>query len=572
MSKRKYEGTVDRDRPTKEAKTQSEWITFFTEITKSVKAAQFARIVVPCIEGCIGVEDPDVCRIYFKKADQEKYYKHTYDGQGFAQEYPDRPIDFRRIPDCCNCVSLCLYAREPGERKFAEYLIKYLWCIRESVKNVEKLTGFVVRLHVDMNVLDYMNRPPSIVSNSDPIPFFDEIIVKCKEIFLEILKNCCCELMVVKCIRVAHENISPDRTRCLRLLPLLDPRINVLAHRDADGVVTETDCHLLNALAASEDRKRLFALADLPSARETPAQPPSVRRVSGPYGFWLLWSEMANLIEGNRHGVFYDDLYNIVANMIRLNQRVMTQEEQKSEGETSFLQKARAGLSPEEASKNIHTLCVDNTSRAKIYTVDVLAGMLTMRARFSEDYLRKCITDMRMRNAAIFLRLGGQPDNINPDPFLTALLGCYERKEGARYCNVNDKIYTLKGRDGESVQYACCEMEMAFSSDEMLLQEIFTPFILVPRTAPDPEKDGPFIHVQACIGVPAPQDLSVSVAGNPALTLPPRVCVAPRDIMLMNGFSAFPSIGEILPFESPEKYRGRPTCRKCGRRSRNRSS
>ena len=579
----KRKGDDDRNgQASKRANTQSggtgsSWSTIFREIERAMYVAPVEDRLVPCIEGCIGVDESDKCRKYFRKADEKKYYCHTYDGPGFAKEYPTLPLDTEQKKACCNCVSLCLYAREPGEQKFAEYLVRYLRCIQESVKNVATFTGFVVRLHIDMNVLKYMDNPPRPAADEkNPVPHFDQIIKKCKDLFTQILAAECCELLVVGCAKINYFWLSPDRTRCLRLLPLLDPRINVLAHRDADGVVTETDCHLLNAMAASKDRKRLFALADLPSAGENPAQPPSVRRVSGPYGFWLLWSEMANLIEENRHGVFYDDFYNMVAKMIQLNQCVSAQEEIKTDDGMLFLE-GEGDRHARETGESIHTFCVDITNRAKIYTVDVLAGMLTMRARFSEGYLLKCITDMRRRNAAIFLRLGGQPDNINPDPFLTALLGCYERKEGARYCNVNDKIYRQKMRDGELVQYACCEMEMAFSADEMLLQEIFTPFILVPRTAPDPEKDGPFIHVQACTGAPIPQDLSVRVAENPALILPPRVCVAPGDITMMNGFFAFPDIGKILPFASPpfesppsapEKYRG---CRKCGRRSRNRS-
>lgn len=192
------------------------------------------------------------CRLFNKRADP-MYYTHRYDPgpilerlsrlfQHFPSEVLDRFVHEPR-EGCCNAISITLYITLCD----ASTLKKYLYSIHRSVKNVlKKLPGWIVRLYLDTSVEECVQE-------------FGDF----NRIFNAIKDSPNVEVYTYDCPSFKKDappatKIPIARTRTLRFLPLSDSDVNFCVVREADGIVSNLDCHNIKMFAS--DPNILFYL------------------------------------------------------------------------------------------------------------------------------------------------------------------------------------------------------------------------------------------------------------------------------------------------------------------------
>jgi hypothetical protein len=186
------------------------------------------------------------CRLFNKRADP-MYYTHRYDpgpilerlSSRLFQHFPSEVLDrFVREPQegCCNAISITLYITQCN----ASTLKKYLYSIHRSVKNVlKKLPDWIVRLYLDTSVEECVQEFGDFTS-----------------IFNAIKDSPNVEVYTYDCPSFKKDappatKIPIARTRTLRFLPLSDPDVNFCVVREADGIVSNLDCHNIKMFASN---------------------------------------------------------------------------------------------------------------------------------------------------------------------------------------------------------------------------------------------------------------------------------------------------------------------------------
>jgi hypothetical protein len=202
------------------------------------------------------VENPlkngEICRLFNKKADINTYYIHTYDPTTMIAKVRDElhlskevisRFDSVKRDRCCNVVSITLYVTESYCTMYI--LEKYLYSIHRSVKNVlKKLPGWIVRVYFDTSVEECVTK--------EEFGEFNDIFNAIKDSpNVEIYTYDCPSFK--KGASGEESQIPIARTRTLRFLPLSDPEVNFCVVREADGIVSNLDCHNIKMFTNSEN-------------------------------------------------------------------------------------------------------------------------------------------------------------------------------------------------------------------------------------------------------------------------------------------------------------------------------
>ena len=195
------------------------------------------------------LKDGETCRLLSNRADP-KYYTHTYDpgamiakvrdGLQLSEEVLSRFDNVIRR-GCCNVIAITLYVTE----RYCTLAIlqKYLYSIHRSVKNVlKKLPDWIVRVYFDTSVEECVTK---------------EEFKEFNEIFNAIKSSPNVEVYTYDCPSFKkgasgeESQIPIARTRTLRFLPLSDPEVNFCLVREADGIVSNLDCHNIKMYASN---------------------------------------------------------------------------------------------------------------------------------------------------------------------------------------------------------------------------------------------------------------------------------------------------------------------------------
>lgn len=168
----------------------------------------------------------------------EKYlYKNNLD-ENFIMPFTDEDkkkslndilsmFDFDIKNNTCNCISIVLYALD------ISYLKKVIDTIILNIYLVDKyLPEFVFRIYLDKSVFE-------IIYNDYQDNKNDEFLIKIHKI----ISADNVEIFIIFCNKLINYEISIERSRMLRFLPLLDNDINCVIFREADGVIPIVDCH-----------------------------------------------------------------------------------------------------------------------------------------------------------------------------------------------------------------------------------------------------------------------------------------------------------------------------------------
>jgi hypothetical protein len=202
------------------------------------------------------ISQDEICTLMNTK--KEQYYKHTYDARPIIHKLReelhlsdevlskfDLPVEPRT--NCCNAISIMLYlSASNGQSAY-----KYLSSIHRSVKNVnKKLPDWLVRIYFDKSVYEIIRMCEENIAKGLTYEF-EQIIVRK---FQEIITSLNVEIYTYDCENFyRHQSIS-EKIRSLRFLILSDPTVNVCAIREADGYMTNLECHNLNIFTQQNDR------------------------------------------------------------------------------------------------------------------------------------------------------------------------------------------------------------------------------------------------------------------------------------------------------------------------------
>jgi hypothetical protein len=182
---------------------------------------------------------------------KEEYYIHTYDARPIIRKLREElhvsdevlsKFDLPEIPrtNCCNAISITLYFNKCD---FGT-MDKYLSSIYRTVKNVNKrLPDWLVRLYFDKTVYECIDKKEIIKEDSDIFKKFKEII-----------KSPNVEIYTYNCQNFYNDGKVTAKIRSLRFLTLIDPTVNICAIREADGYITNLECHNLNIFSRQNDR------------------------------------------------------------------------------------------------------------------------------------------------------------------------------------------------------------------------------------------------------------------------------------------------------------------------------
>lgn len=198
------------------------------------------------------------CQVIFQR---KNYYNQTYDPQSIldvVDGFSERGREFYRKEfeylfdlevrkNCCNCIAITLYANieklQSGAGRFP--VEGYLTAMRRSVKNIAKmLPDWLVRLYIDSSVFNYARSS----GNKKEQEILDYLL-GCENV--EVHTILCQELM---------RSDTIDKTRVYRFIPLFDKTVNVAVIREADGIVTNLDCHNIRVF---QNSNKLFYLAQI---------------------------------------------------------------------------------------------------------------------------------------------------------------------------------------------------------------------------------------------------------------------------------------------------------------------
>ena len=195
-----------------------------------------------------------------KKIDK---YKHSYDPEPYIKQLRDIGMTddiiskfvLDRQTKCCKVIAISLY--------FPKYLIenmkKYIYSIYRTVKNVERnLRDWIVRLYLDKSVY-------KCILNFDTEELVDEKkeLRTVQEKFNYILESPNVELYTYMC---NDASIALGRTRMLRFMPMVDSEVALCVVREADGFVSNLDCHNIKLFDISN---KLFYLPQIDNNNST---------------------------------------------------------------------------------------------------------------------------------------------------------------------------------------------------------------------------------------------------------------------------------------------------------------
>jgi hypothetical protein len=225
----------------------------------SIISEIFKQIIKKEVQNPISLEDKDCTLLNTKK---HTYYKHIYDPVPIfnilkTELHLDEDIiskfDNERRENCCNAISITLYSKDCS----LNILKKYLYSINRTVKNVKKhLDDWIVRLYLDQSIYKCMENIEDLSSKKKVDgkdynfvePFELKLIIKT---FIEIINSPNVEIYTYQCESILNNKISLEKIRTFRYLILSDPEVNLCIIREADGIVSNLDCHNIKIFSKS---------------------------------------------------------------------------------------------------------------------------------------------------------------------------------------------------------------------------------------------------------------------------------------------------------------------------------
>lgn len=208
------------------------------------------------------LKNEDEIKCILKNKKKEQYYKFTYNPNSVIQNLKYNLINTKQFTkdeldeilrikfqtevkyNCCNCISIVLYFLDC---KIENYL-RYIQSIYRTVLNVEKkLPDWIVRIYFDKSVYKCLEK--------DKLEY-----PKIYYCFDKIFNSTNTEIYTYECNNFDSDDFSISSLRSLRFLPAIEEDTNICVFREADGIVSNLDCHNLDIFSKSD---KLFYVVDI---------------------------------------------------------------------------------------------------------------------------------------------------------------------------------------------------------------------------------------------------------------------------------------------------------------------
>jgi hypothetical protein len=183
-----------------------------------------------------------------KEVDKRAFYTTKSEVHKFRGMVGGDTFDWSLRDRCCNVISMCLYiVNNDNVDLLLQSLRKYLLSIERSLKNIQvKLPLWVVRLYFGSSVNESIEKIQSVkasIEKRQRPELDDKIIAEVDKIIAAyefIISHAQVELYVID-----EESLTYgiEEIRTARFAPLYDNQVNVCIVREADGTVTNLDCH-----------------------------------------------------------------------------------------------------------------------------------------------------------------------------------------------------------------------------------------------------------------------------------------------------------------------------------------
>ena len=151
-------------------------------------------------------------------------------------------IDRTSRSNCCNCFTFSIYIlpSNRGDNSMFEMIANFLQSIKISVHNiVSVLPDWVVKIYIDINVINLI-KYISINDYSNLKSTIDIIINNLEYLF----DHSNTELYITSC--QSEDNKEEEfigYKRSYRSIPLMEEDVNIVSMRDADAIVSLTECY-----------------------------------------------------------------------------------------------------------------------------------------------------------------------------------------------------------------------------------------------------------------------------------------------------------------------------------------
>ena len=194
----------------------------------------------------------EMCKLVSSR--KKEYYTFIYDPQPIidklkeleATEYLNnltKTFDLTKRKNCCNCISLMLYALNNN------LLYVYLPAICKTIENVyNNLPGWLVRIYMDPSVYEIMELTKERMKNKKQRDEYETAL----NMFNAILSAENVEIYTYFCKSIINKEEKIERTRFFRFLSFVDHTVNLCAIREADGIVSNLDCHNLKIFSQND--------------------------------------------------------------------------------------------------------------------------------------------------------------------------------------------------------------------------------------------------------------------------------------------------------------------------------
>jgi hypothetical protein len=178
-----------------------------------------------------------------KEVDKRAFYTTKSEVHKFRGMVGGDTFDWSQRDHCCNVISMCLYiVNNDNVDILLQSLRKYLLSIERSLKNIQvNLPLWVVRLYFGSSVKANIEKIKKIKRERPELD--DKIIAEVDKIIAAyefIISHTQVELYVINEETLTY---GIEEIRTARFAPLYDKQVNVCIVREADGTVTNLDCH-----------------------------------------------------------------------------------------------------------------------------------------------------------------------------------------------------------------------------------------------------------------------------------------------------------------------------------------
>jgi hypothetical protein len=155
--------------------------------------------------------------------------------------------------NCCNCINIVLYSTGDLVK-----LYDYLFHMKLSLINVShNLDNFIIRFYIDKSVFNVLYNSSIIEKDTEKYEKIKDLYIKSWEILKYLITHKQSEIYIYFCDELIKEK-KLGYFRSFRFNSLFEDDVNISVFREADGIVSNIDCHNLRHFSNEKTDEIIF--------------------------------------------------------------------------------------------------------------------------------------------------------------------------------------------------------------------------------------------------------------------------------------------------------------------------